>query len=289
MRYADSDVGKDDPLLGSGILFLCQGRLLVVRRAPDETAGGLWSIPGGHIKHTKRGGHKHPWGSAKREAKEELGSLPPGMFRARRKHTLTEKNSDKTYITYIVELPPSAMKWNPTLGPDHDAHRWVNKAQAKKLKLHPGLAKVLKNPEVWQAKFYAPLTVALQRYTAVQATSLGTLVQKQVEAIDDTNEMAEAVFQNMAKDLRFIRLDLVEVMHGPPGYTPVAGVFGVMRDAATSKEMYFDVSVSPRDEGKLRVLVQCRRSGQRKAASFPQSIYHKIPSWVKGKLEAFNL
>jgi 8-oxo-dGTP pyrophosphatase MutT (NUDIX family) len=272
---------RDDPKTVVGVLFVCQGRILLVRRAEGEEDEAYWSIPGGHSKTGVKGMPTDLWGNAKRECKEELGSLPPGTGRATRKHTRTEKKTDKQFVTFVVELPPSGMKWKPQLSAEHDAYMWVNKLQAKKLPIHPGVRSVLDNDSVWAGKFVIPLQIALQRQAQ---QSLVDFMQDHNQRVRKVNRLASKVFHKMAKDLRFVRLELTEVVHGHSRATPVAGVTGVMR-YGNNPELYFDVSVSPREAGRVRVFIRTRKTGFRAGATVPLSRLGDIPGWVLNKLE----
>jgi len=269
---------SDHPKRSSGILFICQGRVLLVRRAHDEKHPNVWSIPGGHLKLARDGMPRDPWGNALREVREEMGSLPPGTGRATKKHRAITKRG-KTYVTYIVELPPGAMKWRPQLNPEHAAYRWCNPKQVKALKLHPNLRNVLKNSQVWEGKFYTTVNIVMER-----DASIGDVIKEQTDQVNLVNAAAKEVFGSLAKDMRFVRMELTTVMHGPPGYVPVAGVDGVMRNG--SDELYFTLSVSPRN-GKYRVLLTTKKVGYKVAATFRTSA--GIPKWVIKKLNSLDL
>lgn len=267
------DLGANHPKRAAGILFVCQGRVLLVRRAHDETHPEVWSIPGGHVKLAHDGMPQDVWGNAKREVKEEMGGLPPGIGRATRKHKAISKTG-KTYVTYVVELPPGAMKWRPQLNPEHAAYRWCNRKQVKALKLHPNVARVLKNPEVWDGRFYSTVRINLER-----DAQLGQIMQEGKKQIDLINAAAEEVYGQMGKDFQYIRLELTTVIHGPPGYIPVAGVAGVMRKG--SSELFFQSSISPKN-GNFRVYLTSRKTGLRKAATFKSA--KGIAAWITRKL-----
>lgn len=267
-------LGADHPKRAAGILFVCQGRVLLVRRAYDENNPDIWSIPGGHIKLAHDGMPQDAWGNAKREVKEEMGGLPPGIGRATRKHRAISK-SGNTYVTYVVELPPGAMKWRPYLNPEHAAYRWCNRKQAKALKLHPNVKRVLKNSDIWDGKFYSTVTIHLER----DAQNLGTIMQEGAQQIETINAAAQEVYGQMGKDFQYVRLELTTVVHGPPGYIPVSGVAGVLRQG--SAELFFQTSISPRN-GNLRVLLTTRKTGLKTAATFRSA--KGIARWVTRKL-----
>lgn len=268
----------NDEKTAAGILFVCQGRVLLVRRAHDENNANLWSIPGGHVKLAYDGRPQDVWGNAKREVREEMGGLPPGIGRATRKHHAISKTG-KVYTTYIVELPPGAMKWRPRLNPEHSAYRWCNRKQVKALKLHPNVSRVLKNQDIWDGKFFTTIRVSLER-----DAQIGEIMQEGKQQIDMINAAAEGVFDRMAKDFRYVRLELTTVIHGPPGYIPVAGVDGVLRKG--SAEVFFTVSISPKNGG-YRALLTTKKIGFKAAAAFKAP--DGIMSWVTSKLSALDL
>ena len=269
--------GADSPLHAAGVLFVCQGRVLVVRRGWQEEGEGTWSIPGGRVKTDVRGGIHDPWGNAIRECREELGSLPPGTGRATRKHRAKNPKTKKGYVTFVVELPPAAMKWKPKLNPEHTAYRWVNKAESRKLKLHPNLKRVLNSTQVWAHRFYSPKNVLTPTRSG---EGVAALVGDQTKRSKEINATAKAIMGGLSKDHRFTRLELVTVMHGPKGYTPVAGVSGVMRKK-DGNELFFDVSVTSRGPGRVRVALRTRLTGFRSAAV---GGVHKAPAWVQSRL-----
>lgn len=270
----EKNLGADHPKRAAGILFVCQGRVLLVKRAHDEKLPGLWSIPGGHIKLAHDGMPQDAWGNAKREVKEEMGALPPGIGRATRKHRAISREG-QTYVTYVVELPPGAMKWRPTLNPEHAAYRWCNRKQVKALKLHPNVARVLKNPDIWDGKFYTTVTIHLER----DAQHLGEIMQEGAQQVQTINAAAEEVFGRMGKDFQYVRLELTTVVHGPPGYVPVSGVGGVLRKGST--ELFFQSSISPKN-GNLRVLLTTRKTGFKKVATFRSA--RGIARWITKRL-----
>lgn len=272
------DLGANHPKRAAGILFVCQGRVLLVRRAHDETLPNVWSIPGGHVKLAHDGMPQDVWGNAKREVVEEMGGLPPGIGRATRKHRAISK-SGNVYTTYIVELPPGAMKWRPNLNPEHSAYRWCNRKQVKALKLHPNVARVLKNQDIWDGKFFTTVRIHLER-----DAQIGKIMQEGKQQVDMINAAAETVYAKMAKDFRFVRLELTTVVHGPPGYIPVAGVDGVMRQG--SSEVFFTVSVSPKNGG-YRVLLTTKKIGYKVRAQFKSP--NGIMNWVARKLADLDL
>jgi 8-oxo-dGTP diphosphatase len=54
--------------IASGLVFDRHGRLLLLRRHPDDFGGGMWGFPGGKIE-----SHEDPGVTATREVEEETG------------------------------------------------------------------------------------------------------------------------------------------------------------------------------------------------------------------------
>lgn len=123
----------------AGILFLCGGRVLVLKRAPYLEDPELWSIPGGVLRPYER-----PWSGARRETIEECGGLPPGLPNPRYRYLWENKESENIYLTFIVELPPENLKsWKIVLNEEHTDYLWAAPQDLKEKNVHPGLARVL--------------------------------------------------------------------------------------------------------------------------------------------------
>lgn len=123
----------------AGILFLCNGRVLIVKRAPHLEDPELWSIPGGVLRPYER-----PWAAARRETVEECGSLPQGMPLPRYRYTWENPESENIFLTFIVELPPTTIDgWKVKLNEEHTAYQWAAPEDLKEKSVHPGLARVL--------------------------------------------------------------------------------------------------------------------------------------------------
>lgn len=130
---------------GSGILYAYKDKLLLLQRSPSVMDGGTWGIPGGAIPVNDAGKPADAYKSALREAREELGSLPPGDRKPVEKHVYADPDSSFTYTTFTVELPRRAyVSWTPTLNWEHTDWGWYTASEAlMNLDLHPGVADLL--------------------------------------------------------------------------------------------------------------------------------------------------
>ena len=85
---------------GSGILFTTGRRILLLHRSPDVLEPGTWGIPGGAVPQSDDGSFMDFYESAKKETKEELGSVPA--------HTVVDEyvyeEEGFIYTTYIAKV-----------------------------------------------------------------------------------------------------------------------------------------------------------------------------------------
>lgn len=108
---------------GAGIAFVHDRRILLLRRSRLVTDAGKWNLPGGTIEPKEV-----PLQTARREATEEAGPLPP--------YEITKACPAKSYMTYVAPLHRS---FRPRLNWESDDHRWVTIAEAKDLPLTDSL------------------------------------------------------------------------------------------------------------------------------------------------------
>jgi hypothetical protein len=264
----------------AGILFLSQGRILLCHK----TNGSLsyWYTPVGRVTKDKHGMHRHLWAAAKDKASAVLGTLPPGTRRATRKHFYLNKKANTVYLTYVCEVPPGALKWTPTLGPDADSYIWASQDDAENMTISPTTKRVLENGDIWEGKFFSPINLVMER----EAT-LGDLVQEGAENYEKINRVAETLFGKMSKDMRFTRLEMIIV--GNSQATPKAGVSGVLhREDIAEQELFFDVSLAMID-GVVKIEVSLKKVGETKrgSATTPGQIA-QIPAWVVSKLDEYG-
>jgi ADP-ribose pyrophosphatase YjhB (NUDIX family)/protein-tyrosine phosphatase len=127
----------------AGVLFRDGDRYLLLQRAGHVLEPGTWGIPGGALR-----AGEAPWQAAVREAREEIGQLPPALTIAA-EHVHTDPQG-WTFTTFVVDAAPSVR-----LNAEHTDSRWVTTAESTRLRLHPDLAEswhALTGPEVmWRA------------------------------------------------------------------------------------------------------------------------------------------
>ena len=128
---------------GAGIMFVCRedGTVFLGKRAKWVDQPGTWGIFGGGIS---EGWYKTPfpkgveladndpifWQTAKKEAKEEAGSLPAG---GRIVGTTMYKDCGFKYKTFIVNIPlESKRKWRAKGDSETVAFRWYDLARTRK-------------------------------------------------------------------------------------------------------------------------------------------------------------
>lgn len=124
---------KKSDVDGAGILFYHEGRVLMIRRAPEmKTDPCLWDIPGGYADFDET-----PRETAEREAREELGPLPP--FRI-----LGAWHLGETFVTpYVLHVAIVQSPWVPTLSLEHIKHWWMNLQEVRLMPMDAALRRVV--------------------------------------------------------------------------------------------------------------------------------------------------
>ena len=105
----------------AGILFVCGERALFLQRADS----GMWAFPGGHIEEGETAEQ-----AAIREAREELGSPPPGALA----HLTRRIAEGVDYTTFVTRVDD---EFEPALNGEHTAWTWAPIAMPPE-PLHPG-------------------------------------------------------------------------------------------------------------------------------------------------------
>lgn len=106
---------------GAGILFVCldDNSLFLLLRSPYVSEPGRWGVPGGTLE-----GQETPSQAAKRETKEEVGSLPKQV---RPIQAISNKTKIGEYILFIVEISKEEKElWTPRieLNWEHTKGKW---------------------------------------------------------------------------------------------------------------------------------------------------------------------
>lgn len=119
----------------AGILFVNDGRVLLLKRAESADAGGTWGFPGGHIEPGET-----PEQAARRETQEEVGVTWNGPLR----ELCTTPDG---FVTFGAAMPESLAQFDldAALNHEHTAAQW---SEFDKLPepLHPGMMELTKMP-----------------------------------------------------------------------------------------------------------------------------------------------
>lgn len=118
-------LAKDDTNQVAGLVIRrSDGKILLIRREPNDTRPGEWEGPGGHIK-----ADENAVKGAAREALEEVGSLPDDLKVVGHEHYPLDGGG--SYTNVYVET--ASEDWTPDLSGEHDDWGWfaVNDLPAK--------------------------------------------------------------------------------------------------------------------------------------------------------------
>jgi oligoribonuclease (3'-5' exoribonuclease)/8-oxo-dGTP pyrophosphatase MutT (NUDIX family) len=135
----EGHVGKHWGSQASGIMFVSDGKVLLLQRADWTMDPGLWGIAGGAVPVDKSGQPLDVKKSAINEVTEEMGGMPP--------HTDTGKSivfsSDDgfKYTTFLFEVPET---FEPILNSEHERSQWFPLNELPK-EIHPGVMWALQN------------------------------------------------------------------------------------------------------------------------------------------------
>ncbi|MCA9562098.1 MAG: NUDIX hydrolase [Myxococcales bacterium] len=132
-------MGKNRKKRSAGILFLHDGRLLLLQRSPSARNPHKWGLPGGQLD--KR---ETAYQGALRESIEELGSIPRHDLHAE----IVVRRHRKEYRVFLAST--RCESWRPELNEEHLDHRWVRMdwCDRKSKRLHPVVRAVLRTGEV---------------------------------------------------------------------------------------------------------------------------------------------
>lgn len=115
---------------GAGIVFTDGTKILLLRRAGKSDNAGTWGLPGG-----KSEDGETPIDTAKREAKEEIGSCPGTNIADFEDND--HRHKFKVFLFKVKE------PFEVELSQEHDDFIWANIDLADELNLHPRLKKNL--------------------------------------------------------------------------------------------------------------------------------------------------
>jgi 8-oxo-dGTP pyrophosphatase MutT (NUDIX family) len=126
---------------GSGILYVYNDEILLLKRSPYVLEPNTWGIPGGAVPKDKDGNFKSDWESAAKESEEETGYSPE------RNVIGTYVFTDKSFIytTYFVKVNE---KFTPSLNWESSDFAWININDVTDYQLHYGVISLLKNSNI---------------------------------------------------------------------------------------------------------------------------------------------
>lgn len=119
---------------GVCLLVPSTGAIFLVRRSARVTSPLTWSVPGGYVEP----GESDLEGAA-REAREEVGPLPPGELAG----VHVRRAPGITYSCYFLTATPNAVRrWKPRLNWESDRAGWFSVDDPPE-PLHEGMEEVL--------------------------------------------------------------------------------------------------------------------------------------------------
>jgi len=174
------------------------------------------------------------------------------------------------------------MKWKPRLSIEHDKYRWCNKREALGLNLLIRVKAVL-NSSIWDTQSLAVQQGGPASPSYIWAGSL-TKAVRQVAAADRlVAKSCNQLYDKMAKDPRYARLEAADTVLRGPDSESVAGIYGAFKMPDGRMELrYFTLSLGVRGK-RLRALIQLRDSRVRKAATATD--LGELFYWVSETLE----
>lgn len=122
--YATRD---EEPVKAAGIVFLCAGAVLLLKRGPGGDYPLHWGFPGGHLE-----AGEGPRGAALREAVEELGPIPG--------YPLTPLRTYAGFRAYLMHAPT---RFSPVTNGEHIDWGWHPVGGPFPEPLHPGVRETL--------------------------------------------------------------------------------------------------------------------------------------------------
>lgn len=142
-KVEGSDKFKDEGFVegnwgsqGSGILFRCRNKILLLERAGWVEEPGTWGIPGGAVPVSKDGTPMDVKQSAIKETTEEIGPMP----KVRWGGEVVFRKGKFQYTTFVADV---SEEFKPTLNDEHTDFIWASPARLPE-PTHPGVLWALK-------------------------------------------------------------------------------------------------------------------------------------------------
>jgi 8-oxo-dGTP pyrophosphatase MutT (NUDIX family) len=136
--FVVSDSGERRVRRSAGILYVSDGRLLVLKRSRRVRNSGKWGLPGG-----KRDGQESAWETAQREMREEIGQGPLAQMLGE----VVVDRPGKQYRFFVLRAARKARRsFKPNLNHEHTRSRWVTLDWCMRhlSQLHPVLREALR-------------------------------------------------------------------------------------------------------------------------------------------------
>ncbi len=136
-KVGEEFIGKDKKnIKGAGIMLMTpDGKALFLLRSPQSHRPNMWDFPGG-----KADDNETPEMTAKRETKEEIGSLPYGELKPLSDTSCPDDSgTDVDFITFCMYV---RHEFKPKLDGEHTAYVWRTLDNAPQ-PLHPGIDEVI--------------------------------------------------------------------------------------------------------------------------------------------------
>lgn len=124
--------------ISTGVAVVCDGRLLMVRRAAADFLGGEYELPGGgvDVEETIEAG-------AKRELYEETGLRVTKVLATFEGFDYsTDKKPRVRQINFLVQAMDAAIRLDPN---EHDAFQWVDELTYKDLQMTDNMRRCMQH------------------------------------------------------------------------------------------------------------------------------------------------